>query len=307
MLVITINIYRPLLNMSTIVDVKGFRNLGNTCYMNSALQALLSSNVMNTAMMIYLQKNQETIKDFSPMLVEYCRLILDLLQKDNNIYNPIQFKQTLDRVNEWFKGYSQHDSNELLLYLINEFTDDSTDKGVSRLIKRLCFGKFKQYVCCNECRNVVEGYFNFLDVALPIPDNRNPDLEDCFKKFAKYETLEDNNMWDCPTCKKKVIAYKKMEIHEVPEVAVFTLNRFRGTHKINTPIKVYPYIELEGKKLKLVSTVNHYGNVNGGHYVAHVSRGDKWFKANDTSIINISIESILNDPSVYMVVYQVVC
>lgn len=296
--------------MSTIVNVKGFRNLGNTCYLNSSLQALLSSNVMNTAIMIYLQKNQETLQGFSPMLIEYCRLILDLLKKDNTIYNPNQFKHILDKENTWFKGHSQHDSNELLLYLINEFTDDSKDKGISKLIKRLCFGKFKQYVCCDECRNVVEGYFNFLDVALPIPDTKdikNPDLEDCFKKFANYETLDDSNMWDCPTCKKKVVAYKKMEIHEVPEVAIFTLNRFRGTSKINTPIKVYPYIELEGKKLKLIATVNHYGNVQGGHYVAHVARNDKWFKVNDESVSVVNGESILNDPSVYMVFYQVVC
>lgn len=296
--------------MSTVVNAKGFRNLGNTCFMNSALQALLSSNVMNTVMMIYLRDNHQNLKNFSPMLIEYCRIILDHLQKSNygvTVYNPIQFKKTLDRVNEWFKGYSQHDSNELVLYLMNEFIDDSKDKGISALIKRLCFGKFKQYIYCDVCHNVVESYFNFLDVALPIPDTKNPDLEDCFKKFAKYEILEDSNAWECPTCKKKVVAYKKMEIHEVPELAIFTLNRFRGRNKINTPIKVYPYIELEGKKLKLIATVNHYGSVQGGHYVAHVSRNDKWYKANDESISSTTVDTILNDASVYMVFYQVVC
>ncbi|VBB18726.1 ubiquitin carboxyl-terminal hydrolase 8-like [Yasminevirus sp. GU-2018] len=294
--------------MTTVVNLRGFRNLGNTCYMNAGLQALLSSNVLNTALMMYLKENQQTLKQFSPMLIEYCRIIIDLLKKNQPaIYSPIEFKKTLDRVNQWFRGYQQHDSNELFLYLINDFIDETKDKGVVELIKKLCFGKYKQYVYCNECKNVVESYFNFLDVALPIPETNNPDLEDCFKKFAKYDTLDESNKWDCPTCKKKVIAHKKMEIHEVPDVAVFTLNRFKGTTKNNTPVRIYPYIELEGKKLRLISTVNHYGGTGGGHYVAHVSRSGKWYMADDSSIREINSESVLNDPSVYMVVYQVVC
>ena len=298
--------------MSIVIEPKGFRNLGNTCYMNSAIQALLSANVMNTALMIYLQDNQKNLKQFSPMLIEYCRIILDLLQKNNSCYNPTQFKSNLDKANPWFKGYIQHDSNEFVSYLINEFTDDSKDKGITNLIQKLCFGKFKQYIYCDICHNVVEKYSNFLDVILPIPDvtanMKNFDLEDCFKKFAQYEVMDDSdNLWECPTCKKKVISYKKMEVHEVPEVAIFTLNRFRGTSKINTPVTIYPYIELENKKLKLIATVNHYGSVHGGHYVAHVCRKDKWYKANDGTISSINVDSILNDPSVYMVFYQIEC
>lgn len=295
--------------MSIVVNVRGFPNLGNTCYMNSTLQAFLSSNIMNTAIMMYVQRNYDKTEDFSPMFLEYCRVILDLLKKETRtyIYNPTQFKNTLDKVNDWFRGHQQHDSNELLQYLINEFKDDSKDKGVSTLIERLCFGKIKQYLYCDTCRTVSEQYFSFLDVLLPIPDTPNPDIADCFKKLAQYEKLDHSNMWDCPTCKTKVIAHKKVEIHDVPKVAIFTFSRFRGTNKINTPVKIYPYIKLEGTKLKLISTVNHYGGVWGGHYVANVSRGDKWYRANDDSISNINIESILNDPSVYMMFYQIVC
>lgn len=318
------NKYKSLLDMSISVVVCGFQNLGNTCYMNSVLQAILTSNVMNTAFIIYLQKHKNTLKFFSPMLIEYLRIIIDLLNFKSNVYRPIAFKETLDSVNDWFKGHSQHDSNEFLLYLINEFIESKKpnaieksekseklekpeESGISKLIKRLCFGKFKQYICCDECRNITVNYSSFLDVALPIPETKNPDLDDCFKKFAKYEMLDDKNKCMCDICKKKVIVYKKMEIHDVPEVTIFTLNRFKGNNKNVTPVRIYPIIELEGKKLKLISTVNHYGSVNAGHYVAHISRGDVWYKADDTSISRTNINNILNDSSVYMVVYQVVC
>lgn len=294
--------------MSVNINLKGFQNLGNTCYLNSALQAILASNVMNTSLIIYLKENRQMTQKISLMMTEYCRVLLDLFDDSPSpIYNPIRFKHTLDIINPWFRGSSQHDANELLLYLVNEFIDNTEDKGFVQLIKNLLFGKYKQYIYCNECKHINENYFNFLDVSLPIPESKNPDLEDCFMKFAQYCTLSGNDMWNCPDCKKKVIAHKKMEIMEVPNIAVFTLNRFKGTIKNNTPVRLYHNIELDGKKLKLISTVNHYGSVNSGHYVAHVTRGDTWYRADDSTISQIDQNSILNDPSVYMAIYQISC
>ena len=296
--------------MTTDIKVMGFKNLGNTCYMNSALQALLSSNIINNGLLMYIQRNPDSITKFSPMLIEYYRIIIDmLLEKKSNVcvYSPSLFRKVLHSENAWFRGTDHHDSHEMIVYMINEFADEKKEKGVANLIRKICFGKYKQYVWCIECKNVVESYFNFLDVVLPIPkmSSSSPDLEDCFNNFAKYDILDSQNKWKCPTCKKNVIAHKKMEIHEVPNVAIFTFNRFIGTVKNNTPIRIYEYIELDGQKLKLISTVNHYGGTNGGHYVAHVSRDNKWYCINDSHVNEISVDKLLNDPSIYMVIYQI--
>jgi ubiquitin C-terminal hydrolase len=318
--------------MSTMIKVGGFNNLGNTCYMNSALQALLSSNVINTSLMLYIEKYPKSVKNLSPVLLEYARIILNLIDKnasiqasmnphcDNNIvvpiYSPHLFKNTLDSENMLFRGSAQHDSNELLQYMLNEFACEKHSKSMSKLIKRLCFGKFKQYMYCTECDEVSINYFNFLDVILPIPGVKNvngkalyPDLEDCFKLFAEYEKMDDDNKWMCSACKKKVVAYKKMEIHDVPEVAIFTLNRFEmnsaNSSKNTTLVNIYQHIELEGKKMKMIATINHYGGTKGGHYVAHVSRGNTWFRADDSNIREIDPLSLLSDHSVYMVIYQI--
>ncbi len=287
---------------------KGFRNLGNTCYMNSTLQALLSSTTMNSVIIMCLQKNPKSKNNLSPMMTEYIRLLLDqiILEKENNIYSPISFKKTLDTVNPWFRGFEQHDSHELLIYLINEFADDKKDKTMTYLINKVCFGKCKQYVYCTECRHVNENFINFLDVILPIPNVRNPDLNDCFKYFSKFEVLDANNKVKCSKCNNYVIVHKRTEIYEVPEVAIFTFNRFKKTEKDTTTIRIYPFIELENKKLQLIATINHYGNTKGGHYVSYVSRNKntEWFRADDSSITSVNIDSILNDPSVYIVIYQ---
>jgi ubiquitin C-terminal hydrolase len=293
--------------MSVETNIVGFKNLGNTCYMNSALQALLSSNIMNTAIVFYLEKYSDKLLSLSPILIEYSRIIFEL--KDDNTklkyYSPESFKTILSKENSWFEGFSQHDSHELLVYMINEFAEEKKDKLMATLIKKLCFGKYKRYTYCTECKNISDSYSNFLDVLLPIPNKQNPDIEECFKQFALFDTFEKNNKWECPVCKKKVIAHSKMEIFEVPDIAIFTLNRFTGTEKNTTPVKIYQYIELEGKKLKLIATVNHYGATGGGHYVAHISRDDKWYVADDSRINQSSINDVLNNPSVYMMIYQI--
>jgi ubiquitin C-terminal hydrolase len=292
--------------MSTNINPVGFRNLGNTCYMNSALQALLASNVLNSLILIYIQKNPNSIKRLSPMTIEYCRILTDLMDKKNRnkIYTPMNFKMKLGMNNVLFRGNRQHDSNELLLYLINEFCEG--DKTFSKMIKKTCYGKYKQYIRCKECNYEQEDYFDFLDVLLPIPTSKkkNPDLEDCFKEFANTETLDNTNKWYCPKCKVKVSAYKKMEIEEVPDVLIITLSRFNNMQKNNTPIKIYKNICLENKKLKLVSTINHYGGVRGGHYTASVINNDKWFLANDERISSLDINKCINGSFVYVCIYE---
>lgn len=313
------------------MNTKGFSNLGNTCYMNSALQALLSSDILNEALIFFLQKIvsescfEDIVKETSPLLMCYYSIIFGHINTTNttntntintnyinnynniNNFSPIQFKNKLDEMNNWFKGYSQHDSNEFMLYMLNEFIDGSKNKQIGELIKSLCFGKYKQYICCYTCRNVAVSYHNFLDIVLPIPDMPNPTLEDCFVKMASYEKLCSDNSWDCPVCKTKVNASKKIEIETVPDVAVFTFNRSLQNVTItknNTAVKIYPYIRIDGKKLKLISTINHYGSIGGGHYVANILRNNVWYRANDSSVSKINVENILNDSSIYMTIYQ---
>ena len=71
--------------MSLNTNLCGFPNLGNTCYMNSALQALLTSNVLNTSLMIYLKKNQQSIKNMAPIIKQYCKIIVELINNKDYV------------------------------------------------------------------------------------------------------------------------------------------------------------------------------------------------------------------------------
>ena len=291
--------------MSSILQsVIGLKNLGNSCYMNSTLQILFSSNIFNNIIFLFLKKHPNRSKNINNMLKIYINTIIEISKlSNNNIYNPIDFKTLLGKENILFKNTQQQDAHELLVYLINEFADEKKDEKMSKLIKKLCFGKIKQYVYCFQCQNTSISYHNYFDINLQIPKKNNIDLGDCFnEEFLKVEKLDGDNKYYCSNCKTKVIASKKKEIETVPDVVFILLKRFDNNSKITTPVKIYQNIILENNKLELISTVNHYGGIHGGHYTANVKKNNCWYNANDSSINTSNMP--INDPSIYIMVYQ---
>lgn len=281
------------------LPVKGLQNLGNTCYMNSVLQAMLSSNVLFESIGSFNEKDKQSV-----MLDAYVKLIGDIIESRSDRYTPHHFKRILDAENSYFRGYSQHDSQELISYIFNDFIDNS-DKNIVNIITDKCFGKYKQYVLCMNCNKIIENTFAFLDIIVPIPlDRDDMTLNDCFQLYVKHEKLVDDNKYHCNHCNKKVEAIKKIELEKIPDLVIITLNRFTKNHKLNDKVKLFEYINLDGKKLKLIATVNHSGSFGGGHYIAKVVRNDNWYIANDSSISQTSVNNVINDPSVYIAFYE---
>merc|ERR1719223_207961 len=85
----------------------GLRNLGNTCYLNSALQMLAS-----------LDSFINVIGEKKPQFDEskLRALLLDVLQRLNRgeTVRPSDFKQELDIRSALFCGFHQEDSHEFL-------------------------------------------------------------------------------------------------------------------------------------------------------------------------------------------------
>jgi len=312
------------------IDFKptGLTNVGNTCYMNSVLQALLSSTYLNTYLLRYLKgciAHKININEyFSPMTIEYLRVAANIYN-NNNTYTPITFKKTLDTNLKAYVGYQQHDAQEFLLAIMNEFIDSSKDKNIGNIINRVCGGKYREMISCTKCYHIEYKRSKFLEITLPIPltsdiskyyhsgpndtmmrNLQSVNLEHCFEKFGEREFLHGSNQWHCPKCKKKVDAVKKMEVDEVPDLTIITFSRFIGNNKNNTHVNIYENINLEGRRLTLIATVNHSGGVNGGHYTARIKRNNNWFIANDASIYPTTINNVVKDPSIYLAFYQAV-
>ncbi|KAH0794465.1 Clan CA, family C19, ubiquitin hydrolase-like cysteine peptidase [Histomonas meleagridis] len=73
-------------------------------------------------------------------------------------------------------------------------------------------------------------------------------LEECLNIFQQEDTLDMNNKWLCPHCRKFVCAKKKMEIWSAPEILIIQLKRFlqtaSGSIKLDVDVKYPNYLDL---------------------------------------------------------------
>eukprot|EP01083_Nonionella_stella_P027480 75680_1 len=108
--------------ISSYGDSEGFRNLGNTCYMNSVMQALLSLNCFTNDLVV------EPFEQCKAPKESFYRHLLDVLKKKrtprHGVLDLSSFKENLGRDHARFRGYSQQDAHELVTHLLTLLQED---------------------------------------------------------------------------------------------------------------------------------------------------------------------------------------
>ncbi|KAF9198608.1 ubiquitin-specific protease doa4 [Haplosporangium sp. Z 27] len=176
------------------------------------------------------------------------------------------------------------------------------------IIVNLFQGQFKNRLCCTKCGKTSTTYNAFMYLALPIKakvSGRQPQtLASCLKSFTDLETMEGDNAWNCPHCKKPRKATKQLTISRVPDVLLIQLKRFSSDGPFKNKIKAmvqYPIQDLdltsylprrannkpaEPAIFDLYAVSNHSGEVSSGHYTACV-RGEgpnNWINFDDSRV-----------------------
>ena len=259
--------------------MKGIYNIGNSCYLNSALQLLFNSH--DLCKLLY--KSTDLYKEVK----EY--------REGSPIFNPRNIKTLIDRF-DIFKGSSQQDAFEFIIFffdIISGFNNNIYDKfGIKTNINIKC----KLIECCRESEHIE----NDLMLILPMTDN----LTESYKIYKMKERLDNENSYDCTNCKIKTIARKKITIVKWPSNLIIVLKRFDNTmrknnNKIHIPIEWRHGYVLQGG-------IIHIGNFNGGHYIyyGYNKSNDEWFIADDSNI-NIINKDKLNEiiPTSYILYY----
>jgi len=189
--------------LSSMNGLVGLRNLGNTCYMNSSVQCL--SNTMElTAFFLAGQHLSELNKD-NPIGTggrvarAYGELVQSLWCESKKSAQPWDLKRTISHFAHQFSGYSQHDSHELLSFLLDALHEDlnrittkpyvelkeaesepdsvAAQKAWTLHKKRndsyivdLMHGQYKSTVTCPQCDKVSITFDPFMSMSLPIPN-----------------------------------------------------------------------------------------------------------------------------------------
>jgi ubiquitin carboxyl-terminal hydrolase 2/21 len=298
--------YSPL---KSSIPVAGLTNLGNTCYMNSVLQALYATRHLRE----YVTNGIET---GGTLFSGLSRLFKEMGSTRSGYVNPSSFRSLFIQYQPKFRGYDQHDAQEFLRYLINGLHDEVNKakrrpktkliepnssqeawnqyKGViddSRLID-LFVGQFSSVIKCTECYNESSCWDPFWDLSLPLPRDRiRCDIEQCLKEFTAQEVLDDDEQPFCSRCKRHRRSTKRLTIQRSPQILILHLKKFAndGFKLSSQDIKVNQNITIDSKTYYLYACVCHHGySSRSGHYTAYCQYDSKWFHFNDERVKDVS-------------------
>ncbi|XP_016323712.1 ubiquitin carboxyl-terminal hydrolase 11-like [Sinocyclocheilus anshuiensis] len=170
--------------------------------------------------------------------------------------------------------------------------------------------------------NEAEKYIKHQSMDVP-HQQTTVQLQECIELFTTVETLEEENPWYCPTCKKHQLATKILDLWSLPEVLIIHLKRFSYTkysrEKLDTIVE-FPLRDLDfsGFLLKktvnsteppcrydLIAVSNHYGGLRDGHYTSYARNKDngQWYYFDDSKVTYAREEQIVTSAA-YLLFYQ---
>ena len=144
--------------------------------------------------------------------------------------------------------------------------------------------------------------------------HKNVSIYDCFDLFTQKEILEDVF---CEKCGEKRTFEKILKIERIPKYLVISLKRFKYTtiyrSKLKCPIKfplnninLSKYLIEEShensKVYDLFGVINHFGDLQGGHYHSIIKIDNKWVKFNDSDVSYFT--KIFDTQESYILVYK---
>lgn len=239
---------------------RGLPNLGNTCYLNSAIQCLAHVPELTN----HLFKN--TYDGPCPVTKEYSNLLERMWKGSDSVDSRSFYRVFLEKFPK-FTRFAPHDVQEVVLELIDTF-ENSLGKD---LIQDIFNGKEVQEVTYPKGISKKE---HGITIIVVTPKTSGQTLHSLFQDregsdaFSGYID-DEGTRWNA--------AVTRTYISEMPRTLIISFSQYNAKHTIQIPQRYNGYA--------LFGLVVHYGTTQGGHYAVYVKHKNIWRYIDDDTVV----------------------
>ena len=268
----------------------GLTNHGNTCYVNSILQAI------HGIPELWRRLPSEFVTD--SIILKPLILCLSLMSSSNSSLDPKFFLSKLGSFiskarGSAFKVNTPHDVPEVLYYLLSELSlCSSLPTNFLKLSLRIS-------TTCNSCLSQSESEENQVILRM----NAGRSISSSLKSLLDDQHL-DGDMFNCALCSSPCEGVRETVIASSPQILIIQLDRFTEIHpstyiksmteticdsELALPVTVDAEVT-ETHRYQLVSVIHHSGSHSSGHNTTSVldRSCQQWYLCNDKMVSAIS-------------------
>ena len=278
-----------IMSEESLFGIKGIKNIGNTCYMNTALQCLSNCiELRNYFLFGNPQKdiNYENILGFKGLVVYGFEYLIKKLwiNKENNL-DLSQFKSAMGLCNDRFRGLNQQDTHEFVTFLIDALHEDLNHVKNKEYIKKeekdlddeikskiewnnylrrnqsilvdLFYGLFKSTVTCTECKKSCIDFNIFSSLSLNLKNyNKKPKINNDKITQLNINNKDNNKDKDKEKDKNKENNNNNNNVNNNKE------NKENNNIQNNKESKDNQTIKIKIEKVTLPLCKNEMNNIN---------------------------------------------
>ena len=238
-------------------QLTGLKNIGNSCYLASVLQSVVTLPLFSKFADTH---HWNVCKNIHPVKCAQCQLLKlteglnsgrfskPSLRKNEAFQDgvpPTMFKEFACSSHEEFKTPRQQDSYEFIQYLLS-FMDKYDTAKPSKSFEMSLSHRLE----CNECHHVGYSKEDSSGITIPLDIDISAEalkensetstlVSQCISKYSADEVIDD---FKCPVCQKIVKATRQSRFTRFPKYLIMQMNRFILENwipkKLNTKIKV---------------------------------------------------------------------